>query len=225
MAIPLMEEDVEVISKLGDTPGSDDGLTAQQLKGKFDLPGVRIKNFINNTLIPHLNQLVDVQALLDGILDATLSLADKAAPAKTVGEKISLVQQTANAALPKSGGYMTGALNMNNQQLTGLPTPVSASNAVNKGYVDTQTVPATLSAASWVGDAAPYTQTITVAGLTDAKRAHAHPVYSGTLETDLAIKEACACVSYAKSSGAEVTFYCLEDKPEADIPIEVEVSV
>ena len=48
MAIPLLEEDVEVISKLGDTPGSDDGLTAQQLKARFDLAGVRIKNFLNN---------------------------------------------------------------------------------------------------------------------------------------------------------------------------------
>lgn len=225
MAIPLMEEDVEVISKLGDTPGSDDGLTTQQLKGKFDLSGVRIKKFINETLIPHLNQLVDVQTLLDGILDATLSLADKAANAKAVGDKIAAVLQIANAALPKAGGYMTGALNMNNQQLTGIPTPVSANNAVNKAYVDTVVIPVTLAAESWEGSAAPYTQSVTVPGLADTKIAHSHPVYSETPEENLAFKEACACVSYAKRNGGKVTFFCLESKPEVDIPVEVEVGV
>ena len=142
--------------------------------------------------------------------------ADFAALIAQLREEIAAVK-AGTAYVMKSGDTMTGNLTV--------PAPTESGHAVNKGYVDTQIVPATLSAASWAGDAAPYTQTITVAGLTDAKRAHAHPVYSGTLETDLAIKEACACVSYAKSSGAEVTFYCLEDKPEADIPIEVEVSV
>ena len=225
MAIPLMEEDVEIVSKLGDTPGSDDGLTAQQLKGRFDLAGVRIKNFINNTLIPHLNQLVDVQALLNGILDSTLSLEDKAANAKATGEKISLVQQTANAALPKSGGYMTGALNMNNQQLTGLPTPVSANNAVPQNYVDTTRHSATLTVAGWVGSVAPYYQTITVPGLADEKIAHAHPAYTQKISQDLPIMEACAYVNYAIQNGNQIRFYCLTDKPEANIPVIVEVGV
>lgn len=225
MAIPLMEEDVEVISKLGDTPGSDDGLTAQQLKGRFDLASVRIKNFINNVLIPYMNQLVDVQALLNGILDKTLSLEDKAANAKATGEKIGLVQQTANAALPKSGGIMTGALNMNNQQLTGLPTPVSAGNAVPKSYVDSVLVKATLTIAGWTGDGAPFRQTISVDSLTDTKTVNVYPVYPGEQAEDLAMQEACACVSYAKRDGNIVTFICLTDKPSADIEIMVEVGV
>lgn len=116
----------------------------------------------------------------------------------------------------KTGDTMTGPLT--------IPTPTAYGHAVNKDYVDTKTVSATLSASGW-SDTAPYSQSVTVAGLTDARRAHAHPVYSGTLETDLAIKEACACVSYAKRSGTTVTFYCLEDIPETDIPVEVEVGV
>lgn len=116
----------------------------------------------------------------------------------------------------KTGDTMTGPLT--------IPTPTASGHAVNKDYVDTKTVSATLSASGW-SDTAPYSQSVTVAGLTDAKRAHAHPVYSGTLDTDLAIGDACACVSYAKRSGTTVTFYCLEEKPSANIPIEVEVGV
>lgn len=124
--------------------------------------------------------------------------------------------QAGTACVLKTGSTMTGPLT--------IPTPTASGHAVNKGYVDTKTVSATLSASGW-SDTAPYSQSVTVAGLTDARRGHAHPVYSGTLETDLAIKQACACVSYAKRSGTTVTFYCLEEKPSANIPIEVEVGV
>ena len=148
MAIPLMEEDVEVISQLGDTPGSDDGLTPQQLKERFDLAGIRIKNFLNNVLIPHMNQLVDVQALLNGILDKDLSKEDKAANAKVTGDKIAEVRNIANAALPKSGGIMAGPVNMNNQKLANVPVPVNEYDAANKQYVDSRKVCATIQLAA-----------------------------------------------------------------------------
>lgn len=225
MAIPLMEEDVEVISKLGDTPGSDDGLATSQLKARFDLAAIRIKKYINETLIPNMNMLVDVQALLGGILDATLSAADKAAPAKTVGERIAEVLKIAQAALPVSGGAMSGGINMNNQQLTGIPTPVTAANAVNKAYVDTATVRILLQANAWEGETAPYFQTVEVNGLTNEKTADGYPVYPGIYEADLAMQEACSCVSYAMRDGTDVTFYCLSYKPETDITIDVEVGV
>lgn len=225
MAIPLMEEDVEVISKLGDTPGSDDGLTAQQLKGQFDLAGMRIKNFINNTLIPNMNQLVDVQALLNGILDTTLSKEDKAANSKTVGDKLAEILRIANAALPATGGRMAGTLNMNNQQLTGLPTPVSANNAVPKGYVDTVTVPVELTAVGWVGTKAPYYQNVKVSGMDDSKIVHGYPVYTGNYEEDLEIQEACSCISYAERTDGTAKFWCLTSKPKRNITVSVEVGV
>lgn len=126
------------------------------------------------------------------------------------------VTNAGGSFVSKNGDTMTGPLT--------IPTPTASGHAVNKGYVDTKTVTATLSASGW-SSSAPYSQSVTVAGLTDAKRAHAHPVYSGTLATDLEIKAACACVSYAKRSGTTVTFYCLEEKPSANIPVEVEVGV
>lgn len=137
-------------------------------------------------------------------------------------------------ALPIGGGTMEGPINMNGQKLSGLNAPTEATEPATKDYADTieknakdyaktTTVSATLSASSWVGNSAPYTQSVEVDGLTDNHRASAHPVYPGALAADLVLKEACAAVSYAKHSGSTVTFVCLEDKPETDIPVEVEV--
>lgn len=54
MAFDLMEDDVSVISKLGDEPNEDDGLTSAELKAKFDeAPGLLKAAF--NKLVNALN--------------------------------------------------------------------------------------------------------------------------------------------------------------------------
>ena len=128
-------------------------------------------------------------------------------------------------ALPSSGGNMTGVINMNGHSISGLNDPTEESQAANKGYVDTNAVPASLSASGWVGDSAPYTQTITVNELTDKRRAMVYPAYGEDTTANLAMKEACAAVSYAKRNGGSIVFTCLEDKPSVDISIIVEVYV
>lgn len=85
MAIEKLSADLNIISKLGDYPLSDDGLEPDQFKAKFDEAGKIIKQYINDILIPSLDELVDVDALLKGILDTTLTKADKAANAKATG--------------------------------------------------------------------------------------------------------------------------------------------
>lgn len=95
----------------------------------------------------------------------------------------------------------------------------------SKEYVDTVAVSATLTAAGWAGDSAPYIQTVQVAGLTDAKRAMAYPVYGNDAAANLALKEAAGMVSFASRTGSAMTFTCLEEKPGADIPVTVEVYV
>ena len=92
------------------------------------------------------------------------------------------------------------------------------------GAVSTVSVSATLTVAGWSASA-PYTQSVTVSGLTDAKRAMAYPVYGSNTATNLALKEACGMVSFASRSGSTLTFTCLEDKPTVNIPITVEVYV
>ena len=119
-------------------------------------------------------------------------------------------------AVAVSGGEMTGNLSV--------PAPSDSLHAANKGYVDTTAVSVTIPAAGWVGSG-PYTQTVTVAGLTDGRRCMVYPAYGDDDAANLAMKEACGCVSYSKREGHNVVFTCLEDKPEVDIDVIVEVYV
>ena len=63
MAIPLFEEDLNIISRLGDYPGSEDGLTTEDLKARFDLAANLIKTYLNEKVIPYVNIAIDVDEL------------------------------------------------------------------------------------------------------------------------------------------------------------------
>lgn len=139
-------------------------------------------------------------------------------------------------ALASTGGDITGEVRMNGNPVSGLNAPNEDDQAANKGYVDsaceavksyakTTAVQVTLPAAGWVGDSAPFNQTVTVDGLTDERRAMVYPEYGNDTEENLAMREACACVSYAKRDGSNITITCLEDKPAVDITVTVEVYV
>lgn len=84
------------------------------------------------------------------------------------------------------------------------------------------TASATLSA-DWTGTKAPFVQTVSVPGLLESDTPHVTPVYSGTLDTALAQKDAWALVSAASAGTDTLTFACLEDKPATAIPIQIEV--
>lgn len=134
-------------------------------------------------------------------------------------------------ALATSGGEVTGDIAMSGNKVTGLGAPSGDADAASKSYVDTSltnvktvSVSATLTASGWTGSA-PYVQSVTIAGMTDAKKAMAYPVYGSNTATNLALKETCGMVSFASRSGSTLTFTCLEDKPTVDIPITVEVYV
>lgn len=140
------------------------------------------------------------------------------------------------AALSVYGGGMVGQINMNGQPISGLNEPTEETQAANKGYVDsvgnaaksyakTTAVTLSLPASGWAGDSAPYTQTVTMNVLTDLLRVMFYPKYGDNIEANLAMRDACACVSYADRNGENVTFTCLEDKPSVDINVIAEVYV
>lgn len=52
MSIPKLTTDFNIIQKLSDLPNSTEGLTAEQLKSKFDEAGLEIQRWINETLVP-----------------------------------------------------------------------------------------------------------------------------------------------------------------------------
>ena len=52
MPIPTFDGDLEIIQALDDEPNDVGGLTAAQLKAKFDEGPEALRDYINNTLIP-----------------------------------------------------------------------------------------------------------------------------------------------------------------------------
>ena len=66
--IPELTADMEVIQKLGRRPNVDDGLTEAGFKAKFDEAGIAIKKFINEKVVPAINDYV---VSTDGLLDRT----------------------------------------------------------------------------------------------------------------------------------------------------------
>lgn len=56
MALPKLNKSLNNIQALSDRPNTADGLTSAQLKQKFDQAGNDIKDFLNNELIPSLEE-------------------------------------------------------------------------------------------------------------------------------------------------------------------------
>lgn len=59
MALTKFEKDMVIIQKLDDEPNDVGGLTAAELKAKFDEGGEAIKEYINETLVPELDSGFD----------------------------------------------------------------------------------------------------------------------------------------------------------------------
>lgn len=57
MALPTFNDDLAIISKLDDLPNDVGGLTATELKAKFDEAAGAIQTYINGTLLPYLESI------------------------------------------------------------------------------------------------------------------------------------------------------------------------
>lgn len=127
-------------------------------------------------------------------------------------------------ALSIDGGTMQGSINMNGQSLSGLNAPTQNDQAANKGYVDTKRRTATLTASGWSGSG-PYTQSITVSGLTDNVYAIAYVDVPEDAAAEASLAEETPKVTSCRRSGSQMVFRCREEKPTVNIPIVVEVYV
>lgn len=150
-----------------------------------------------------------------------------------------------------SGGKMEGDIDMDGHELTNLRAPYKDKDAAPKDYVDktakenadtaeanaktyaktyakdystTKSNSHSLTVSGW-SDAAPFTQTITVEGLSDEVFAQVYPVYPAALTEKLELAEETAKVRNCTRSGNTIIFECWEEKPIKDIPVVVEVYV
>ena len=94
----------------------------------------------------------------------------------------------------------------------------------SKDYVATKRRTATLTASGWSGSG-PYTQSITVDGLTDNVYAIAYVDVPEDAAAEAALAEETPKVTSCRRSGSQMVFRCREEKPTVNIPIVVEVYV
>lgn len=225
---------MDIIQKLGDTPGTDNNLSAEELKARFDKAGNLLKTYLNK-IVPMINNVFSGEGnvisggTLIGDLDMNgnrlLGVRAPAADADAANKKY--VDEAAaaakNACLPTSGGTMTGNIDLGGNALTNVKSPAAATDAATKGYVDgkRRTFTATVGT-GWTGSG-PYTQAVAVSGILASDMPHITPVYSTDNATAIAQKEAWNCVSKAEAAAGGIKFTCFEDKPLAEIPIQIEV--
>ena len=124
----------------------------------------------------------------------------------------------AEAALPKTGGTMTGAINMGSKRITNLGAPSSNADAANKAYVDGKRLSGTvtLTAAGWSGGA----QEVSVSNILATDMPHWGIVYGTNTEAE---KEAFALVDVLETSAGKFTFRCFGDVPKVALTIQWEV--
>lgn len=89
MAIEKFEKNMAIVSGLDDEPNDVGGLSAAELKAKFDEGGEALKAYINNTLIPGIVREVSA-ASVASILDGSI-------PQKKLEEAVSLAIDRAKA--------------------------------------------------------------------------------------------------------------------------------
>ena len=84
MALAKFEKDMAIISALDDEPNDVGGLSAAELKAKFDEGGQALKQFLNETLTPQIDAEKAGKDELQGVVlgqipDGTIT-ADKLTP-------------------------------------------------------------------------------------------------------------------------------------------------
>lgn len=142
-------------------------------------------------------------------------------------ETIRQIQATADGALPKGGGTMTGAIDMAGKPLRNLPAPTADADPATKKYVDEKlagkvkffsaAVPA-----QWTGDGAPWSITVSVPGLLESDRPDVDLVPSsdfGAAEKQL---EGWGLVYRGVTAADTLTLYA-QEKVEVELPIQLKV--
>ena len=173
-------------------------------------------------------------------LDTTLTQSGMAADAKSVGDAISGLTPEAIGALSIDvTDAEQGTANLiNADQLGGVLADEYALKQDLSEYALKSEVPdlggnnsgvakinfsSVLSASGW-SEITPYSQTITVEGITSEDRPYVFIDLSTATEDSVdAIESGWALVKYALTSENTITFYCIKEAPTVDLPIEGEV--
>ena len=140
--IPLMTDDVEVIAKLGNRPGSENNLQSPELKAKFDEASVLLKD--------HLNKVIGILNSMLGSDGGVLNGGNMAGPLNMNGFRLFGLSDPAETGDAVNKAYFDSTLEEKGRDVV--------------EYIDSKkkAVTVTLPAAGWAENG----QTVNVGGVT-----------------------------------------------------------
>lgn len=237
MSIPKLETDLSIIQKLDDYPNDVGGLSAAQLKAKFDEGGLALQAFINNVLIPALIasnlpftpttavNAATIQAAIENVQAQLAGISAGSIPNNTVGmEKLTKQVQDAIASGGSASASISALSETVTQNVAATNENTTAIAAINAANVTRDAEISKIAGKAEKSQGATFV--LTAAGWTENKQTVAIAIGAGRndavgLDTSASLaqwQEAAKCGVKVYSANEEgITFSC-ETVPTLDLP-------
>lgn len=219
MALQNFDYDMDIIAKLDDEPNDVGGMSAADLKAKFDEGGKAIQDFINNVLLPALingHTIEDSSGTkLDNrpvirFLNSRLSVAEDAIIIDPANGKDGTDGEDGKSAYEsaKDGGY-TGTEQEFNKDLATVGEKAEVSKVVD----------VTMAAASWSELDIGYKQTVVVTG----GNANTLVALEPTPVQIVALQNDGVTALMVNNDGGTFEAYAIGEKPTADMTVQAKL--
>lgn len=237
MSIPTLDTDLSIIQKLDDYPNDIGGLSAAQLKAKFDEGVLALQTYINTVLIPALIasnvsftptaavNAKTVQAAIENVQAQLAGIAAGTIPNNTVGmEKLTKTVQSAIVSGGSASEAVTALSKTVSQNVAATDENTTAIAAINAANVGRDAEIAKIGNKAEKSQGATFV--LTAAGWANGKQTVAINIGSGRndavgLDTSATLaqwQEAAKCGVKVYSANEEgITFSC-ETVPTLDLP-------
>lgn len=237
MSIPTLDTDLSIIQKLDDYPNDIGGLSAAQLKAKFDEGVLALQTYINTVLIPALIaekipftpstaiNAETIQAAIENVQSQLSRAVAGTIPNNTVGmEKLTKTVQNAIASGGSASAAVAELSEVVTQNVAATNENTTAIAAINAANVGRDAEIAKISGKAELSQGATFV--LTAAGWTEGKQTVAINIGSGRndavgLDTSATLaqwQEAAKCGVKVYSANEEgITFSC-ETAPTLDLP-------
>ena len=228
----IHDEDVDVLTS-ADAVTFDDGETMQYKynQGQFVSPSEtgyksNLSTTNKSTLVDAINEVKTATTSNESSIG---SLTNRVTTSESDVDNLETRMSTAESDIDNVESRMNTAEN-DIDSLETRVTPISLGGTgattesealANLGGASTETDTATIGT-EW-SENAPYTQTVTITGITGTDNPVVDLVLDSDTDTALNQLEAWGCVSKIETETDSITVTCLEDKPTTAIPIQLKV--
>ena len=237
MSIPTLDTDLSIIQKLDDYPNDVGGLSAAQLKAKFDEGALALQAYINNVLIPALIasnlpftptaavNAATIQAAIENVQAQLAGISAGSIPNNTVGmEKLTKQVQAAIASGGSASASISALSETVSKNVTATSENTASIAAINAANVTRDAEIAKIAGKAEKSKGATFV--LTAAGWMENKQTVVINIGTGRndavgLDTSASLaqwQEAAKCGVKVYSANEEgITFSC-ETVPTLDLP-------